>query len=225
MVTISNWIRKETFSYYTNIKHKYLFLKSRRHSRKQGTLFVFQKVLLFLLVVLTFDAKLPSRTQNDLNTAIVKDNELFTIQYITTLLTKFKKSRSHSDNENYKKSRNKVQRMIKDKKKNFVIGKLNDNIGKPKELWKSLKSLGLPSKANSAATICLEKDGILSFDPKTNAEIFKDFYSNLEYNIQVLTIEMTGRKPLCIRVQITAVMSAFYFMPVLCVLYSKTLKR
>ena len=99
------------------------------------------------------------------------------------LLTKFKKSRSHSDNENYKKSRNKVQRMIKDKKKNFVSGKLNDNIGKPKELWKSLKSLGLPSKANSAATICLEKDGILSFDPKTNAEIFKDFYSNLANNL------------------------------------------
>ena len=84
MVTISNWIRKENFSYYTSIKHKYLFLKSRQHSRKHGTLFVFQKVLLFLLVVLTFDAKLPSRTQNDLNTAIVKDNELFTIQYITT---------------------------------------------------------------------------------------------------------------------------------------------
>ena len=50
-------------------------------------------------------------------------------------------------------------------------------------------------------------------------------YGRLEYNIQVLTIEMTGRKPLCIRVQITAVTSAFYFMPVLCVLYSKTLKR
>ena len=28
MVTISNWIRKDTFSYYTSIKHKYLFLKS-----------------------------------------------------------------------------------------------------------------------------------------------------------------------------------------------------
>ena len=99
------------------------------------------------------------------------------------LLAKFKKSRSHSDNENYKKSRNKVQHMIKDKKKNFVIGKLNDNIGKPKELWKSLKSLGLPSKKSSSATICLEKDGILSFDPKTNAEIFKDFYSNLANNL------------------------------------------
>ena len=99
------------------------------------------------------------------------------------LLAKFKKSRSHSDNENYKMSRNKVQRMIKDKKKNFVIGKLNDNIGKPKELCKSLKSLGLPSKKSSSATICLEKDGILSFDPKTNAEIFKDFYSNLANNL------------------------------------------
>ena len=62
--------------------------------------------------MLTFDAKLPSRTQNDLNTAIVKDNELFTIQYIATAdvirsnhiknqfslyaLTKLKFSKHHS---------------------------------------------------------------------------------------------------------------------------------
>ena len=32
----------------------------------------------------------------------------------------------------------------------------------------------------------------------------------LEYNIEVLIIEMTGRKPWCIRVQITAVTSTFY---------------
>ena len=60
----------------------------------------------------TFDAKLPSRTQNVLNTAIVKDNELFTIQYIATAdvirsnhiknqfslytLTKLKFSKHHS---------------------------------------------------------------------------------------------------------------------------------
>ena len=69
--------------------------------------------------------------------------------------------------------------MIKSKKKNFVVGKLNENIGKPKELWKSLKSLGLPSKKRFSSTICLEKDRILSFDPNANAEIFKDFHSNL----------------------------------------------
>ena len=62
--------------------------------------------------MLTFDAKLPSRPQNDLNKAIVKDNKLFTIQYITTAnvirsnhiknqsslyaLTKLKFSKHHS---------------------------------------------------------------------------------------------------------------------------------
>ena len=117
---------------------------------------------------------------NNLVVMLVSSEE---IERRDKLLTKFKKSRSHNDNENYKKSWNKVQRMIKDKKKKFVIGKLNDNIGKPKELWKSLKSLRLPSKANSSAMICLEKDGILSFDPETNAEIFKDFYSNLANNL------------------------------------------
>ena len=94
-------------------------------------------------------------------------------------LAKFKESRLHSDKESYKKACNKVQRMIKNKKKNFFTGKLNENIGKPKEFWKSLKSLGLLSRKSSCSTICLEKDGILSFDPKANAEIFKDFYSNL----------------------------------------------
>ena len=96
------------------------------------------------------------------------------------LLAKFKKSRKSTDHENYKKARNKVQYLINDKEKTFVVGKLNKNIGKPKELWKSLKSLGLPSKQASPSTICLEKGGSLSFDySKTNAEIFKDFYSNL----------------------------------------------
>ena len=95
------------------------------------------------------------------------------------LLAKFKKSRKSTDHENHKKALNKVQCLINDKKKTFVVGKLNENIGKPKELWESLKSLGLPSKKASPSTICLEKDGTLSFDSKTNAEIFRDFYSNL----------------------------------------------
>ena len=95
------------------------------------------------------------------------------------LLAKFKKSRKSTDHENYKKACNKVQYLINDKKKTFVVRKLNENIGKPKELWKSLKSLELPSKQASPSTICLEKGGSLSFDSKTNAEIFKDFYSNL----------------------------------------------
>ena len=73
--------------------------------------------------------------------------------------------------------------MIKNKNKNFVIDKLSKSIGKPKELWRPLKYLGLSSKQKSSMSICLEKDGNLSFDPKTNAEIFKDFNSNLANNL------------------------------------------
>ena len=62
------------------------------------------------------------------------------------LFAKFKKSTKSNDHKNYKKARNKVQHLINKKKKTFVVRKLNENIGKLKELWKSLKSLGLPSK-------------------------------------------------------------------------------
>ena len=63
---------------------------------------------------------------------------------------------------------------------NQILGVfLGHPVGKLKELWKLLKSLGLPSKRSSSSAICLEKDRILSFDPKANAEVFKDFYSSL----------------------------------------------
>ena len=69
----------------------------------------------------------------------------------------------------------------------------NQNIGKPKELWKSLKSLGLPAKQKSSSSLCLEIEGNLSFDPKTNTEIFKDFYSNLA-NSLVKTIPKPSKE-------------------------------
>ena len=99
------------------------------------------------------------------------------------MFSKFKKSKLHVDNVNYKKARNRVQSLIKKKKKKFIKTTLKDNIGKPKELWKALKNLGLPSQSNSQADICLTKDGNISFDPKTNAETFKDFFSNLASNL------------------------------------------
>ena len=82
-------------------------------------------------------------------------------------------------NVNFKKASNHVQNLIKKKKKSFVVGKLNENLGKPKDLWKCLKSLGLSSGNNSPSKICLNDKGRPSFDDKTNAEILKDFFSNL----------------------------------------------
>ena len=90
------------------------------------------------------------------------------------LLSKFKRTKSHMDHVNFKKARNKVF-IKKKKKKTCVVGNLNENIGKPKELWKSLKPLGLPSKQDKPSKICLKKDGEHCFDDKINSEIFKNF--------------------------------------------------
>ena len=64
-----------------NIKFKYLLLKSRKRLRKKHMCFVLQKVFLFLLVAFIFDAKVPLKTQHDMNNVVNKDHELFTNQY------------------------------------------------------------------------------------------------------------------------------------------------
>ena len=81
------------------------------------------------------------------NTAEWVDEEV--LQGINTrdkLFKKFKKSKSHIDNINYKKYRNQLQELIKRKKRNFISQNLTENISKPRKLWQSLKKLGLPSK-------------------------------------------------------------------------------
>ena len=95
------------------------------------------------------------------------------------LLSKFKRTKTHTDHVNFRKARNNVLSLIKKEKKNCVVGKLNENIGKPKELWKSLKSLGLPSKQDKPSKTCLKTDGEHCFDDKINSNVFKNFFSNL----------------------------------------------
>ena len=62
---------------------------------------------------------------------------------------------------------------------NFIKDKLTENVGNSKELWKTLKKIGLPTKNEGHSKICLGKEGNVSFDPKSNAETFKNFYANL----------------------------------------------
>ena len=74
--------------------------------------------------------------------------------------------------------------MIINKKKSFFENKLKESIGKPKELWKNLKAIGLPKKVTSNSTnICLSDNGVISFDFQKNVEIFKTFYMNLAQNL------------------------------------------
>ena len=57
--------------------------------------------------------------------------------------------------------------------------KTSENKNNPKGLWQTLKSLGMPSKGGRQSTISLKQNGVVSFDPKKNANIFCRFFSNL----------------------------------------------
>ena len=47
--------------------------------------------------------------------------------------------------------------------------------GKPQELWKALKSLGLPSKKASPSAICLEKTEHYHLIPKLTPRFLETF--------------------------------------------------
>ena len=56
-------------------------------------------------------------------------------------LKQFKSTKLHIDEDLYKEAKYHAVKLIKQKKSQFYKEKLKENIGKPKELWKALKSL------------------------------------------------------------------------------------
>ena len=67
--------------------------------------------------------------------------------------------------------------------RDFYQEKPRENFGKPKKLWKALKSLGLPSKITPVSQVSLKDGETISFDEKTNNNSFKNFYDNLALNL------------------------------------------
>ena len=96
---------------------------------------------------------------------------------------KFKKSKFHIDKEIYKIARYELQTLLLYKKKMFFENRLNDSIGKPKELWKALKSLGLPSKTSVCGTTAFKVNNTTSFETKSTLGILKNDYSTLADNL------------------------------------------
>ena len=73
--------------------------------------------------------------------------------------------------------------MIFNKKKDYFENKLNECIGKPKELWKAFKSLGLPNKTSSCEVSALKVNKTVQHDTNLVLGGFKDYYSNLAGNL------------------------------------------
>ena len=83
-----------------------------------------------------------------------------------------------------------MQKLIKQKKIEFYNAKLTENIGKPKELWKALKNLGLPSKKSPSTNICLTKDSTTIFAENKNIKIKQ--YSKVTYLGCILDETLSG---------------------------------
>ena len=99
------------------------------------------------------------------------------------LFLRLKKSKLHNDEENYKNVKYLVQNLIRKKKREFYETNLRKNINKPKELWKTLKSMGLPSKAVTASNICLKNKNQIVFNDIKNCSIFKNYFPSLAQNL------------------------------------------
>ena len=67
-----------------------------------------------------------------------------------------------------------MEKLISYKKKAFFENRVNDFIGKSKEVWKALKSLGLPSKASVCGTNALKVNNTMSFGNKSTLDVFKN---------------------------------------------------
>ena len=65
------------------------------------------------------------------------------------------------------------------KKREYFENKLKENIAKPKDLWKTLKSLGLSKKFSVVQTNAIEDNKRLKYDLKSVAQTIAKFYSNL----------------------------------------------
>ena len=100
------------------------------------------------------------------------------------LFKKFKKSKLLIDKELLNAARNSTHSLIYKNKKLFF----KENIGKPKELWKSLTPLDYHPKISLDPKSVLMKMK-LNFEPKVNANIFKNFFSNLaDYLLKINSI-------------------------------------
>ena len=105
-----------------------------------------------------------------------------------------KKTKLHVDKEIFLESKKKVTELIRLKKKHdFFKNKLNENSGSPKNLWKTIRSLGLPKKAPKAPNICLDQNGKSIFNTQSTAEIFKDYFSNIANNLASHLLVLTDK--------------------------------
>ena len=83
----------------------------------------------------------------------------------------------HIDKDICNAARYKVRKMIFYKKRSLFEKKLSESIGKPKDLWKALKSLELPNTISSGEVSALKINNTVEHDANSILEGFKNYCS------------------------------------------------
>ena len=76
----------------------------------------------------------------------------------------FKHSGLETDKDNFKVAKVYWQKMVLKKKKSYSEEELDKNRNKPKELWKTLKSVGISLDKVRKSKISLKKDSTVQFE-------------------------------------------------------------
>ena len=93
----------------------------------------------------------------------------------------YRKQKTSENFTEYKRLRNKTDALIKNAKKDFVKNKIEENKSCPKKLWKTLKSLGIPTKVKEASSnigLKNENDEVC-FDSDFVANKFNHYFCNI----------------------------------------------
>ena len=75
--------------------------------------------------------------------------------------------------DNFKTAKISFHKMSHSKKRPYLEEKLDQNSQKPKELWKTLKSVSFGLTKGNASTVSVNKDGTIQFKPRDNVDIYE----------------------------------------------------
>ena len=94
-------------------------------------------------------------------------------------LYKFRKFGIPDDYKAFSCLRNKIQREIRTAKSEYFTSKVEEDRDDPKTLWQHLKNLGVKGKQKEKQNICLNINGEICHEPKTDADHFNSFFTNI----------------------------------------------
>ena len=101
------------------------------------------------------------------------------INHRDSLYYKFRKHKSSDLYSDYCQARNKVQKLVKSAKTNYINNQIDLNKNKSKQLWNTLKQLGYSDKKKQASAISLCVDNTNIFDSEMVASEFNKFYTSV----------------------------------------------